>query len=85
MFLALDAIGLREGDEVVPTMTFAATAEVVVYCKARPLVLAAAILFVGITDNARAGLGVNLTAFLVLALALLGSLAYAAAKPFPVI
>ncbi len=36
--LALDAIGLRSGDEVlVPTYTFTATAEVVTYCGARPV------------------------------------------------
>src|SRR5712691_2064532 len=40
LHLALDAIGLREGDEVlVPTMTFAATAEVVLYFKARPVLV----------------------------------------------
>jgi perosamine synthetase len=40
LHLALDAIGLREGDEVlVPTMTFAATAEVVHYFKARPILV----------------------------------------------
>ncbi len=40
LHLALDAIGLREGDEVlVPTMTFAATAEVVLYFKARPILV----------------------------------------------
>src|SRR5437762_14135431 len=34
LHLALEAIGVREGDEViVPTMTFAATAEVVAYFK----------------------------------------------------
>ncbi len=38
LHLALEAIGIREGDEViVPTMTFAATAEVVHYFKARPV------------------------------------------------
>ena len=38
LHLALEAIGLREGDEViVPTMTFAATAEVVTYFKAKPV------------------------------------------------
>lgn len=38
LHLALEAIGLREGDAVVvPTMTFAATAEVVRYFNARPL------------------------------------------------
>jgi dTDP-4-amino-4,6-dideoxygalactose transaminase len=40
LHLALDAIGLREGDEVlIPTMTFAATAEVVLYFKARPILI----------------------------------------------
>jgi perosamine synthetase len=40
LHLALEAIGLREGDEViVPTMTFAATAEVVTYFKARPVLV----------------------------------------------
>jgi dTDP-4-amino-4,6-dideoxygalactose transaminase len=40
LHLALDAIGLREGDEVlIPTMTFAATAEVVLYFKARPVLV----------------------------------------------
>ncbi len=40
LHLALDAIGLSEGDEVVvPTMTFAATAEVVRYFKARPVLV----------------------------------------------
>jgi dTDP-4-amino-4,6-dideoxygalactose transaminase len=35
LHLALDAVGIHEGDEVlVPTMTFAATAEVVLYFKA---------------------------------------------------
>src|SRR5437868_1725366 len=38
MHLALDAIGLQPGDEViVPVYTFTATAEVVVYCGARPV------------------------------------------------
>src|SRR5436309_7496401 len=38
MHLALDAIGLQEGDEViVPAYTFTATAEVVVYFHARPV------------------------------------------------
>src|SRR5262245_27076283 len=38
LHLALDAIGIREGDEViVPTMTFTATAEVVLYFKAKPV------------------------------------------------
>ncbi len=40
LHLALDAIGLSEGDEVlIPTMTFAATAEVVHYFKARPVLI----------------------------------------------
>lgn len=40
LHLALDAIGLTERDEVlVPTMTFAATAEVVLYFKARPVLV----------------------------------------------
>lgn len=40
LHLALEAIGLQEGDEViVPTMTFAATAEVVTYFKARPVLV----------------------------------------------
>jgi perosamine synthetase len=40
LHLALDAIGIREGDEViVPTMTFTATAEVVLYFKARPVLV----------------------------------------------
>jgi dTDP-4-amino-4,6-dideoxygalactose transaminase len=40
MHLALEALGLREGDEVlVPTMTFAATAEVVLYFKAKPVLV----------------------------------------------
>src|ERR1700688_1322898 len=38
MHLALDAIGLQPGDEViVPVCTFTATAEVVVYFRARPV------------------------------------------------
>jgi dTDP-4-amino-4,6-dideoxygalactose transaminase len=38
--LALDAIGLKAGDEVlVPTMTFAASAEVVLYFKAKPVLV----------------------------------------------
>lgn len=38
LHVALDAAGIGEGDEVVlPTLTFAATAEAVVYCKARPV------------------------------------------------
>ncbi len=38
LHLALDAIGLKEGDEVFTTpMTFAATAEVVRYFKAKPV------------------------------------------------
>jgi dTDP-4-amino-4,6-dideoxygalactose transaminase len=40
LHLALDAIGIKEGDEViVPTMTFAATAEVVLYFKAKPVLI----------------------------------------------
>ncbi|MCS6297401.1 MAG: DegT/DnrJ/EryC1/StrS family aminotransferase [Nitrospira sp.] len=40
LHLALEAIGLGEGDEVlVPTMTFAATAEVVTYFKAKPVLI----------------------------------------------
>ena len=40
LHLALDAVGIHEGDEViVPTMTFTATAEVVVYFKAKPVLV----------------------------------------------
>src|SRR5713101_2532182 len=40
LHLALDAIGLKEGDEVlVPTLTFASTAEVVTYFKAKPVLV----------------------------------------------
>ena len=40
LHLALDAVGIKEGDEViVPTMTFAATAEVVLYLKAKPVLV----------------------------------------------
>jgi dTDP-4-amino-4,6-dideoxygalactose transaminase len=40
LHLALDAVGIKEGDEViVPTMTFAATAEVVLYFKATPVLV----------------------------------------------
>lgn len=40
LHLALDAVGIREGDEViVPTMTFTATAEVVSYLKATPVLV----------------------------------------------
>jgi len=40
LHLALDAIGIKEGDEVlVPTMTFAATAAVVIHLKARPVLI----------------------------------------------
>jgi len=40
LHVALEAIGLKEGDEViVPTMTFAATAAVVTYFKARPVLV----------------------------------------------
>jgi len=40
LHLALEAVGVKEGDEVlVPTMTFAATAEVVLYLKANPVLV----------------------------------------------
>lgn len=40
LHLALDAVGIKEGDEVIlPTMTFTATAEVVLYFKARPVLV----------------------------------------------
>jgi dTDP-4-amino-4,6-dideoxygalactose transaminase len=40
LHLSLEAAGIREGDEVlVPTMTFAATAEVVTYFKAKPVLI----------------------------------------------
>jgi perosamine synthetase len=40
LHLALDAIGLKEGDEVlVPTTTFTASAEVVCYFKAKPVLV----------------------------------------------
>jgi len=40
LHLSLDAIGLQEGDEVlVPTLTFTATAEVVAYFKAKPVLV----------------------------------------------
>ena len=40
LHLALEAVGVTEGDEViVPTMTFAATAEVVHYFKAKPVLV----------------------------------------------
>jgi dTDP-4-amino-4,6-dideoxygalactose transaminase len=40
LHLSLEAAGIREGDEVlVPTMTFAATAEVVAYFKAKPVLI----------------------------------------------
>ena len=40
MHLALEALGVEEGDEViVPTLTFAATAEVVRYMGARPVMV----------------------------------------------
>jgi perosamine synthetase len=40
LHLALDAVGVTRGDEVlVPTMTFAATAEVVLYLQARPVLV----------------------------------------------
>src|SRR5215510_2412951 len=40
LHLALDAVGIKEDDEVIiPTMTFAATAEVVLYFKAKPVLV----------------------------------------------
>ena len=40
LHVALDAAGIGEADEViVPTLTFAATAEAVIYCKARPVLV----------------------------------------------
>jgi perosamine synthetase len=40
LHLALESIGIKEGDEViVPTMTFTATAEVVLYFKAKPVLI----------------------------------------------
>lgn len=40
LHLALDAVGLKEGDEVlVPTLTFTASAEVVAYFKAKPVLV----------------------------------------------
>lgn len=40
LHLALDAIGLREGDEVLlPALTFTATAEVVTYFRAKPVLV----------------------------------------------
>jgi perosamine synthetase len=40
LHLGLEAIGIKEGDEViVPTMTFTATAEVVLYFKAKPVLV----------------------------------------------
>lgn len=40
LHLALDAVGIKEWDEViVPTMTFAATSEVVLYFKAKPVLV----------------------------------------------
>lgn len=40
LHLALDAVGIKEGDEViVPTMTFTATAEVVLYFRAKPVLV----------------------------------------------
>jgi dTDP-4-amino-4,6-dideoxygalactose transaminase len=40
LHLALDAVGIKEGDEVlVPALTFAATAEVVFYLKAKPVLV----------------------------------------------
>jgi dTDP-4-amino-4,6-dideoxygalactose transaminase len=40
LHLSLEALGLKEGDEVlVPTLTFTATAEVVTYFKAKPILV----------------------------------------------
>jgi dTDP-4-amino-4,6-dideoxygalactose transaminase len=40
LHLALDAVGIKEGDEViVPALTFAATAEVVLYFRAKPVLV----------------------------------------------
>jgi len=40
LHLALEAIGLKEGDEVIiPTMTFTATGEVITYFKAKPVLV----------------------------------------------
>jgi perosamine synthetase len=40
LHLALEAVGVKEGDEIiVPTMTFAATAEVALYLKAKPMLV----------------------------------------------
>src|SRR3974390_3322421 len=40
LHLALAAVGLQEGDEVIlPTMTFSSTSEVVLYFKARPVLV----------------------------------------------
>lgn len=40
LHLALETVGVTDGDEViVPTMTFAATAEVVHYCRALPIIV----------------------------------------------
>jgi len=40
LHLALEAVGIKEGDEViVPTMTFTASAEVVIYLKAKPVLV----------------------------------------------
>ena len=40
LHLALEAVGIQEGDEVIiPTMTFGATAEVIRYFKARPVIV----------------------------------------------
>lgn len=40
LHLALEAIGIAAGDEIIlPTMTFAATAEVVNYCRAKPVLV----------------------------------------------
>src|SRR5438067_9621989 len=40
LHLALEAVGIQEGDEIiVPTMTFTASAEVVLYFKAKPVLV----------------------------------------------
>ena len=40
LHLALEAVGVKEGDEVIlPSMTFAATAEVVSYLRAKPVLV----------------------------------------------
>src|SRR5438067_9835365 len=40
LHLALEAVGIQEGDEViVPTMTFTASAEVILYLRAKPVLV----------------------------------------------